>query len=415
MRHTRAIWAGLLVAAVSTSEDAAGDWPQWRGANRDGVAQDLSVPEVWPDSLALLWQREVGEGHASPVVAGGRVYLHSRIDDGEVMSCFDLETGKLIWRQRNEAHYEMNAAARGHGKGPKATPAVAGERVIGVGITAIISCYNRAGTLMWRRRFWEEYPQQAPLYGTAASPLIDGELVYAHVGGHDAGALVALWVNDGSVRWRWEGDGPGYASPVLIEVDGARLIVTQSQDYCVAVDAASGRTAWELPYTTAWDQNIVTPVSFDGNGVVFSGLDKGTTAFRFARDGEAWSAEQVWQNPEVSMYMSSPVLADSLLFGMMKKRRGRFFCLDARTGKTLWTSPDRQGENASLIDAGTALLALTTDGELQVIRTSTVGYDLLRRYQLAATPTWAHLAAVDHRVIVKDATTLSVWDMGGGK
>jgi len=375
----------------------------------------VSIPEVWPDSLALVWQREVGEGHASPVVAGGRVYLHSRIEDEEVMSCIDLDSGKLIWRQGNEALYEMNGAARGHGKGPKATPAVAGESVIGVGITGIISCYNRAGTLMWRRRFWEEYPQRAPLYGTAASPLIDGELLYAHVGGHDGGALVAIWMADGSVRWRWEEDGPGYASPVLIEMEGARLVATQSQNYCVAVDAASGEAVWKLPYATAWDQNVVTPVSLDGNGVVFSGLDKGTTAFRFARVGGAWSAEQVWHNPDVSMYMSSPVLADSLLFGMMKKRRGRFFCLDARTGEALWTSPDRQGENASLIDAGTVLLALTTDGELKVIRKTATKYDLIKRYQLAATPTWAHLAAVDGRIIVKDATTLSIWDMGGGR
>ena len=86
---------------------------------------------------------------------------------------------------------------------------------------------------------------------------------------------------------------------------------------------------------------------------------------------------------------------------------------DARTGEILWTSPDRQGENASLIDAGTALLALTTDGELKVIRKTETGFELLKRYQLAATPTWAPLAAVDRRIIVKDANSLSVWDMGG--
>ena len=134
------IAASLLAAA---SPAPGGDWPQWRGPERDGRAPGFQAPAAWPDSLRREWRTEVGEGHAGPVVVGDRVYVHARLDDLETLSCLSLASGEVLWRQTNPAPYEMHPAARGHGKGPKSTPAVAGGRVFTLGITGILSSATR--------------------------------------------------------------------------------------------------------------------------------------------------------------------------------------------------------------------------------------------------------------------------------
>jgi outer membrane protein assembly factor BamB len=142
--------------------------------------------------------------------------------------------------------------------------------------------------------------------------------------------------------------------------------------------------------------------------VIFSGLDKGTTAVKPTEKGDTWSAEQIWHNAEISMYMSSPVLSDSLLFGLDHKHKGRFFCLNARTGSTLWTSEGRQTRNAAILDAGEVLFFLTTDAELIVAKKGAVEFEPIARYTVADSPTWAHPVILGKRILIKDLSTLAL-------
>lgn len=388
---------------------AEGVWPQWRGPNRDGVAKSVSMPEVWPDSLKLGWKVSAGTGHASPVVVGEKVYLHSRLEGQEAASCFSLDSGRLIWQERYRAPYRMNLAARGHGKGPKSTPVFHNGKLYTLGISGILSCFEAGtGKLKWRHTFSSRFEKTSPIYGTAMSPLVADRMLIAYVGGHDQGALMAFDAETGDVKWRWDGDGPAYTSPIVAVFGGTKQVVTQTQNHCVGVALDTGRLLWSMPFTTAWDQNIVTPVVFEQT-VIFSGLNKGTTAVKVTRNGDTWSTEQVWHNAEVSMYMSSPVLCDNLLFGLDHKRKGRFFCLDARTGSTLWTSGGRQGKNAALVGAGDVIFCLTTGAELIVVKQSAREFESVARYSVADSPTWAHPAVLGRQIFVKDSSTLALW------
>ena len=123
---------------------------------------------------------------------------------------------------------------------------------------------------------------------------------------------------------------------------------------------ADGRELWRIPFTTDYDQNIVTAVAADGL-LIYSGLSKPTTAVRPVQKGGKWTTEQVWQNADVPMYMSSPVAAGGILYGLTHRNRGQFFALDLQSGQQLWTSPPRQGDNAALVAAGDLLIATTTE------------------------------------------------------
>jgi outer membrane protein assembly factor BamB len=397
------LFALAIVGAVSGQERAPG-WSQWRGPARDGVAP-LAVPAKWPAALAKRWEVVVGAGHSSPVIAGERVVLHARRGDREVTRAFDLKTGKELWRDDYVAPYTMNSAARAHGPGPKSTPVVADGRVFTFGISGILSAHDIAtGKLLWRTAA----PPAPPEFGTAMSPIVDGPVVIAHVGANDASALTAFDAATGAARWRWNGDGPAYASPVIARIAGTRQLVTQTENAVVGISSVNGQLLWRIPFKTDFDQNSITPVVVN-DLVVSSGLDRGTTAVRVVRKGTAWAVEPVWKNEQVSMYMSSPVVIGGTLFGLSHRSRGQFFAIDLGSGKTLWTTPGREGDNASIIAAGSLLLLSTTNAELIVANASRSRFEEIKRYTIADSAVWAHPAVAGNLILVKDVDKLICW------
>jgi len=398
----------VLVIAVHQSLSAQ-DWNQWRGPSRDGVVPSFTAPKTWPEALKPVWKATVGVGHSSPVVFGGKVYVHARQEEREVVSCFDLKTGKLLWEDRYDAPYTMNPAAARHGPGPKSTPVVANGRLYTFGITEILSCYDLAtGKLVWRKDFSATFTKTSPDFGTAMSPVVDRGLLIAHVGMTGQGALTAFDVATGDVKWQWTGDGPAYASPIVVELGGTRQVVTQSQVNIVSVAAATGALLWKIPFTTMAVQNIVTPLVYK-DLLIFSGLNKGVMAVRIGRTGDEWTTEQVWQNTDVAMYMNSPILNGELLFGLSHRNRGQFFCLGAATGKTIWIGEPKQGDNAAMLMAGSLILSLTSDADLIVSSATATGVDIIRKYRVAESATYAHPVVAGRGVLIKDVSTLALW------
>ena len=384
---------------------SAADWPQWRGPNRDGTGAAFTAPAQWPEKLTQRWKIAVGSGHSSPVLAGDRIYLHSRQQENEIVRAIDAATGKAVWQDSYPAPYRMNSAATGHGPGPKSTPVVAGGRVFTLGISGILSALDaKTGKVLWRK----PAPATPPLYGTAMSPLVDGSLVIAHVGGHDSGALTAFEAATGAEKWKWAGDGPGYASPVIGTFAGTKQIVTQSQDRIVSVSFADGGLLWELPLRTPYTQNAVTPV-VHSDLVIYSGLEHPLTAVRPVNKAGKWTLEKVWENTGEGMYMSSPVIVGDTIYGLSNRNRGHFFAVDLASGKTLWATRGREAENAAIVNAGALLFALQADAELVITRANRASFDVVRRYTVAESDTWAHPVIDGGRIFVKDSDSLTLW------
>jgi outer membrane protein assembly factor BamB len=394
-----------LMAPILLSEE----WPQWRGPMRDGSLPSFHEPKVWPEKLSKQWTIAIGKGHSSPIYAASRIYVLSRQQENEVVSSIKPEDGKVLWTQAYSAPYKVNPAAEAHGDGPKSTPVFAGGKVYTLGISGILSCFNAAtGEVIWRKDFSKQFQQTSPTFGTAMSPVVDNGLLIAHVGGNNSGALTAFDAESGEVKWAWSGDGPGYASPVITTTGGVRQVVTQTQQNIVGVDEASGELLWQIPFSTPYVQNIVTPVFFRST-LIYSGLSKGTFGVAVTKARGQWTTTELWNNQEVSMYMSSPVLSGNLLFGFSHKNKGQFFCLDANTGKTQWVSDPRQGDNAAILQVGQRLLFLKDDAELIVAQVSAKSFEPIRKYKVAENPIWAHPLVLEKGIVIKDAESLAFW------
>ena len=383
------------------------DWPQWRGANRDGAAV-FAVPATWPEALNLKWKVEVGLGYSAPIVVGDRIYAYSRQGDNEVMRALDAATGKTIWESTYLATFKPNPAATNkHGTGPKSTPTFADGRLYTLGMSGMVTAFDAASG----KQLWQKPPGPVEtLYHTGMSPLVDRGLVIVHVGGHGNGALTAFDARTGDVKWSWTGDGPAYGSPIAAEIGGTRQIVTFTQDNLVSVSAETGALLWRRPYTVRATRNAVTPI-VHGQTLIISGLGMPVSALRPVNRAGEWVQELAWENADVNMDMSTGVVIGSTLYGFSAKNSGQFFALDANTGQTLWLSAARIAENAAVVKAGDLWFALTAEGELLVLRANPKEYEVVKRYQVATSATWAQPVLSGQRVFVKDLHAISLWTL----
>ena len=405
----RALFGAVVLAGVTSLVEAqrpSPDWPQYRGPNRDGSAGVFTAPGEWPAQLTLTWKVEVGLGYATPVVVGDRVYMFTRRGEHEVMSALDAETGKELWQTSYPVSFTMHSAAVPHGPGPKSTPVFTDGKLLSIGMTGVVTAFDAStGTQLWQK----PGSNPVPLYTTHAfSPLVDQGNVIFHLGGQDKGALTALDIATGAVKWSWTGDGPGYGSPIVAELAGTRQIVTVTQAKVVGVDLMTGTLLWERPFAISSNSNSNTPI-LHGETVIVSGNGGPTTAFTVARNNNQWTTTTVWENADVPLRLTNAVLVGDLMFGLTNRNVGQYFGVDASTGETLWTSPGRQARNAAIARADDLLFSLENDGELVVARSSRTGFELLRKYKVADTETWAEAALSGDRIFVKDESTLSLW------
>ena len=404
MRTNLAVPVLVLLVSVgdtAVAQSARLDYPQWRGRDRDGAASAFVEPSAWPTELTRRWTIPIGKGYGTPLVVGDRVFVFTRQNGDEVMTSLNAETGSVLWRTTYAAPYDMFAATMNHGPGPKATPLFFDRTLFTLGISGIVSAFDAAnGRLRWQTPM----PAEQPFYGTASSPAADGRLVFVHTGHYDA--LTAFDRDTGAVVWSTAGTFT-YSSPLVVEVDRVRQVVSISQDHVVGLSARDGVVLWAHPFSSPYT-HAITPIAHAGR-IIVGAQNMGIRALRPRRQEAEWVVETEWRNDEVSPGMANPVVVADTLFGLSERRRGQFFAVDANTGATLWLGPPRQAENTAVVKTERLLFLLDDDAELIVARAGRAGFEPIARHVVADGPTWAQPAISGDRIFVKDVDTLTLW------
>jgi hypothetical protein len=398
-----------IVAMMATpagrfrAQTAAADYRQWRGEQRDGAASGFIPPASWPATLTQQWKVTIGEGYATPLVIGDTVFTFTRQGDNETLIAMSAADGVERWRTAYPAPYSVAQPAAAHGAGPKATPLYHEGRLFTMGISGIVSAFDPAtGRQLWQT----QAPGEHPFFGAASSPLGEKDLVIVHPGNYQP--LTAFDSSTGRVRWTAGGDG-FFSSPIAADIDGIRQVITATLDSVIGV-ALDGRVLWRHPWQGGGGST--TPV-MHGGLVIVGAHDKATAALEPTRRDGTWVVETAWQTPDVSMYLSSPVVLRGTLFGLSRKARGQFFALDAASGAVLWLGQPREAENTAVVKSGDLLFLLNDDAELIVARASRAGFQPLARYPVATSATWAQPVISGDRIFIKDATSLSLWRIRG--
>jgi outer membrane protein assembly factor BamB len=397
-----ALVATMLLVTVEVSL-LADDWPQWRGLNRDGKATGFKAPDTWPKQLTQKWKVTVGVGDSTPALVGDHLYVFGRQDADEVVQCLDAGSGKALWENRYPAGRVVTGPPARH-PGTRSSPTVADGRVFTLGVGGILSCLNAStGKLLWRKQSTNDYQGIPYNSDTAMSPLVADGRCIVHVGGKTNGAMIAFDLVSGEPKWKWDGDGPAFSSPVAMTVQGIKTVVTLTAKSVVALSAMDGKLLWQVPFEAAQGNNT-TPI-IDGERVIYGGQGKGMFALKIESQGNSFSAMPLWTNSHLGGRFTTPVLKNGLLFGYA----GHFFCANAQTGATLWEDDTNRGNSAALVDAGAVILATSVNSELTVFKPSDKAYAELARWKVADTETWAHPVISGSRIFVRDRESVALW------
>ncbi len=402
--RTIVLSVGCLVVASATCARAQ-DWPQWRGANRDAKATGFVSPKTWPKELTQKWKVAVGSGDATPALVEGKLYVFSRLEGDEVTRCLDAASGKELWQDKY-AVKGISGPDAGQHSGPRSSPAVAQGKVFTLGVNGTVSCLDAAnGKVLWRK---DDFPGAWPRFHTASSPIITDNLCIVQLGKESEGGIVAYDATTGDQKWKWTGEGPGYASPVLLSVDGTRMLVTLTAKSIVGLNATDGKLLWQADFVAqGMNYNAATPI-VDGQTIIYCGAGRGTKAVKIEKQGDTFAAKELWSDKDNAVQFNTPVLKNGALYGI--SARNDFFCIDAKDGKTEWTAPSggRRGFG-SVVDAGSVLMALTPASQLVVFEPNDKEYKQVASVKVAESDTYAYPIVAGNRLFVKDQDSVTSW------
>jgi outer membrane protein assembly factor BamB len=394
-----------LGVGVSTTQGE--DWPQFRGPHSDNKVTGFKVPATWPKDLTKKWSVPVGDGVSSPALVGDKVYTFTRQGGDEVTLCLNAATGEEIWKDKYAADDVKGAAAgRGADKftGPRSSPAVGDGKVCTFGVGGVVSCLDAAkGTVVWRKE-----TKAKPQFYTATSPLITGGKCIIYIGsggkGGGKGELMAYDLASGEEKWKWSGDAPGYGSPVLAKIAGTEQVVIKTDAELIGVALADGKLLWKHALKQGGYQTA-TPV-IDGDTVIIAGY-----AFTVTKTDDTFTAKQVWKEQAPATY-NTPVLKDGVLYGLAGTGKGKgtsLYAQDAKTGKVLWEDGLACGECGSILDVGSVLIELSSDGKLHVFKPDKKEYSEVTKYTVADSGTWSMPIISGNRIYTKDREKLTLW------
>jgi outer membrane protein assembly factor BamB len=381
------------------------DWPQWRGINRDCVVKGFQAPSSWPAELKQQWKVSVGFGDATPVLIGDKIYLNTRQGDNEVILCLNASSGKEIWKNQYPA-MAVTGPAASH-PGPRSTPAVANGKIITFGATAILSCLDtNTGKVIWRK---DNPNHEVPQFFAAMSPLIADNLCIAHVGTKDKGQVLALDLNTGDEKWKWSGDGPSYASPSIMTIDGKKQVIVQTEKNLISLNLSDGKLLWQVP--TPVQQRFYNCVSpyINGQIIYYTGQGTGMKSIKVEKSGNDYITKELWSNPETGAKWNTPVLKNGFLYGFTDQKR--IYCMNASDGKTAWIDNAVNSDFATIVDCGSVLIGLPSTANLIVFKPDPSAYSEVAKYKVSETAIYAFPIIAGNKIYIKDAESLILYNI----
>jgi outer membrane protein assembly factor BamB len=418
----------VLARHSAAAAAPASDWPQFRGPGGQGLSQATGVPVRWGTTQNVAWKVPVpGRGWSSPVLAGGRLYLTTAVEDAAVVGaaggrpgvaagpslralCLDAADGKVLW-DAEVFRPDPSAAAAVHKKNSpaSATPVVTADRLYvhfgHMGTAAL----DLSGKVLWRQAS-VTYP---PVHGNGGSPALAGGMLVFNCDGAKDPFVAALDAGSGQVRWKTPRETPArskfsFSTPLLIEVEGKTQLVSPASGFVGGYDPVDGRELWRVRYGEGYSV-VPRPVYAHGLLYVSSGFDSPVLyAIRPAgAAGDATETHVAWKARKGAPCTPSPlVVGDEVYF---VSDSGVATCADASTGAVHWTER---------LDGNFSASPVSAEGRVYFQNESGVGYvvEAARAFRLLAEndlgePSLASYAVADGALFIR--TGVHLWRIGG--
>ncbi|MDA0591514.1 MAG: PQQ-binding-like beta-propeller repeat protein [Planctomycetota bacterium] len=411
--------AGSFLAASSFA--VAADWPQWRGAKRDGMSADTGLLKEWPEGgPKVAWQIEgIGEGYASLAVADGRVYTQGNVDGKGMIFCLSEKDGSVVWSVRPPT--EDREYKHGKGNGGRGTPTVDGDLVFTIGGGGDLTCLKTDdGEVVWSKHLVSDFGGSRPGWGYSESPLIDGDHLIVTPGG-DQGCVVALNKKTGETVWASTGvtDKAHYCSATVVESHGVRQIVTftggsgnkrnpGAKPRVVGLTADTGELLWSYDKSANRTANVSTPLF--ANDQVFSASAYGTGGglAKITRDGDAFTAEPAYFESKMQNHHGGMILIDGFIYGTGSNS---LICMNFETGEVTWQA--RGAGKGSIAYADGHLYCYGEKNVVALVEVNSKEYVEKGQFTVDKKdyPTWAHPVVANGKFYLRDMNTLTAYSV----
>jgi outer membrane protein assembly factor BamB len=395
--------AFLLLSSLQfeTFGQGGGDWPQWRGPNRDGISKETGLLKQWPaGGPPLVWKATgAGGGYSSFSIANGRLYTMGLRGDREYIIAFDVANGKEIWATPHGSGFRND-----RGDGPRGTPTVDGERLYALGGSGDLSCLDaRSGRTIWTMNVLSKFGGSNIKWGISESPLVIGEKVLVNAGGQGA-SIVALKKTDGSLIWKSQSDEAGYSSAIPVEVGGVTQVVFFTGNRALGLDLRDGRLLWEYARPSNDVANVATPVARLNRVFISSDYGTGGGVVEIKADGKA---QEIYFTKDMRNHHSSSVLVGDHLYGFSSSI---LTAMRFDTGEIAWR--DRSVGKGSLVYADGHLYCMSENGVVGLVEATPTAYREKGRFQIqqGSLPTWTHPVVAGGRLYLRDQDTIYAFD-----
>ncbi len=407
----------LLVLLGAATSVLAGDWPQFHGPQRDNISTDRGLLKAWPKGgPPRLWEAAgIGEGYSTVAIVGKRIYTAGAIDDACVITALDTD-GKEIWTRKNGKAWKKSYP------GTRSTPTIVDGLLYHLsGIGNLICLKADSGDVVWSVNVMGEFGGRQIIWGWSESPLVIGDKVICTPGGKDV-SMVALNRHTGELVWQCTGvgDKPGYASPILVDFQGLKQIVTGMSESIIGVRASDGKLLWRFAHKVYTDQNILTPRFHDGCLIISGCVRKGTRSLALQVSGRDCSVKQRWHNETLDNKHGGIVLMDGKLYGYAESQNktGPWMCIDFESGDTIFHSAPVESSykyrSGCLTYADGLFYLYSDDGDLALARPTPDGFKVTGRLTLkepGKRPTWAYPVVHGGRLYLRYGDRLGVYDV----
>jgi outer membrane protein assembly factor BamB len=400
------------VAAALAGKAAAADWPQFRGPNHDGASPE-KILTAWPATgLKPIWKQPMTDGFSSIILGGGKAFtLEAREVDGanqEVCVALDANTGRELWAApMGAAHYDGGGNSgtpdNNGGDGPRSTPALDGGKVYTYSSRMVLKCMDAAnGKQIWACDIKNEHAGSNIHWESAASPLIEGDLVFV-AGGGPGQALLAFNKTDGRVVWQGQDDKMTQSTPVVATILGVRQVIFFTQRGLVSVAPATGAVLWRFPFQFK-TATAMSPVVCGDIVYCSAAYGIGTGACKISRTGDGLTATQIWSKPAnvLANHWSTPVCSQGFIYGISgqaKFGKAPLVCVNAATGQIMWSQPGFGPGGCTLVNG--CVLVLSDAGDLVLVKATPAAYQEVARSHVLAGKCWNAASVSNGRIYAR--------------
>jgi outer membrane protein assembly factor BamB len=386
---------------------SAGDWPEFRGPNRDGVIAGVHVPTDWGTAPPRpLWRQRVGPAWSSVIVVGERLYTQEQRDKQEAVVCYEAATGKELWAHEDATRFWDTVS----GAGPRATPTFANGRVYTLGGTGVLNCLDAAtGKCYWTHDLKTDAGATPPLWGFAGSPLVADGNVIVFAGGKGDRTLLAYRADSGEPAWAAPAGEGSYSSPQLVTLAGKRQCLLLSDGGLTAVDPQTGTVLWKYGRAMPGAPRTAQAHVVGATEVLVPTLaGPGLERISVTLDGDTWKVERLGESTALKPEFPDVVVYEGHVYGF---DLNQFCCVDLATGKRCWRG-GRYGRGEVMLLPGQALLLVVSEtGELVLLAANPQRQEELGRFQALNGKTWNHPVVAHGRLYVRNAEEMACYDL----